>query len=72
MNDEDYRSSVECLKIAIRLILPLPLEAVIARLECRPSDDGLRFDDQSCSFESVKQLAGVALRIRDELSPKRD
>jgi hypothetical protein len=35
MNDVDYRSTLECLRIAARLIMPLDLDGFLKRIESR-------------------------------------
>jgi len=61
MNDVDYRSTLECLRIAARLIMPLDLEGFLERAEAlaeRETDGESRL--------SVRRLAKLARTMREE------
>ncbi|MGO9058540.1 MAG: hypothetical protein ACLQU2_14310 [Candidatus Binataceae bacterium] len=60
MNDSDYRSTLECLRIAARLIMPLDLDGFLERvaaLEAREAEG---------ESLSVRRLARIAEVMRDE------
>ncbi len=40
MNDVDYQSTLECLRIAARLIMPLDLDGFLERAEALAEADG--------------------------------
>jgi hypothetical protein len=61
MNDVDYRSTLECLRIAVRLIMPLDLDGFLERAEAladRETDAESRL--------SVRRLLRLARTMRDE------
>jgi hypothetical protein len=60
MNDVDYRSTLECLRIAARLIMPLDLDGFLKRIE---SGEQAEADRESLG---LRRLARIAKAIRDE------
>jgi len=60
MNDVDYRSTLECLRIAARLIMPLDLDGFLKRIE---SAEQAEADRESLG---LRRLARIAKAIRDE------
>jgi hypothetical protein len=61
MNDVDYRSTLECLRIAARLIMPLDLDGFLKRAEALA--DG---ETKGESRLSVQRLARLARTMREE------
>lgn len=59
MNDIDYRSTLECLRIAARLIMPLDLDGFLERVAA---------SEQHQSLE-VRRLARIAQAMRDDSDP---
>jgi hypothetical protein len=60
MNDDDYRSTLECLRIAARLIMPLDLDGFLKRIESAEQGEA---DRESLG---LRRLARIAKAIRDE------
>ena len=60
MNDFDYRSTLECLRIAARLIMPLDLDGFLKRVE------SVELNDADSDSVSLRRLARIAKAMRDE------
>lgn len=60
MNDVDFRSTLECLRIAARLIMPLDLDGFLKRT------DSLEQTEADREALSLRSLARIAKAIRDE------
>lgn len=61
MNDVDYQSTLECLRIAARLIMPLDLDGFLERAEALAKAEA--------DFESrlgIRRLARLARAMRDD------
>jgi hypothetical protein len=65
MNDIDYQSTLECLRIAARLIMPLDLDGFLQRVAALENHGG---QDESLS---LRRLARIAQAIRDEGGARR-
>jgi hypothetical protein len=59
MNDADYQSTLECLRIAMRLIMPLDLDGFLARVEHLPGAA------QSQASAEIRRLARLARAMRE-------
>jgi hypothetical protein len=59
MNDIDYRSTLECLRIAARLIMPLDLDGFLERVAA------LEEHEAGHQSLSVGRLARIAKAMRD-------
>ena len=66
MNDSDYRSTVECLRIAARLIMPLDLDGFLKRV------DALVEHERADEAFSLQRLARIAEAVRDQGIAKSD
>jgi hypothetical protein len=61
MNDVDYQSTLECLRIAVRLIMPLDLDGFLERAEALAQAEA---DGESRL--GIRRLARLARAIRDD------
>jgi hypothetical protein len=67
MNDVDYQSTLECLRIAARLIMPLDLDGFLQRAEA------LAQGEAECeSHLSIRRLARLARAMREESGARED
>lgn len=66
MNDSDYRSTLECLRIAARLIMPLDLDGFLQRVDALKEVEG---DGESLT---ARRLARLAEAMRDTGLAKSD
>ena len=67
MNDVDYQSTLECLRIAARLIMPLDLDGFLQRAEA------LAQGEAECeSHLSIRCLARLARAMREESGARGD
>ena len=61
MNDVDYQSTLECLRIAARLIMPLDLDGFLKRAEA------LEQAEADCESRlGLRRLAKLARAMRDD------
>jgi hypothetical protein len=61
MNDADYQSTLECLRIAMRLITPLDLDGFLQRVDALESSES---DGESRL--SIRRLARLARAMRED------
>jgi hypothetical protein len=67
MNDVDYQSTLECLRIAARLIMPLDLDGFLQRAEA------LAQGEAECeSHLSIRCLARLARAMREDAAARED
>lgn len=59
MNDVDYRSTLECLRIAARLIMPLDLDGFLRRIE------SVEYGEADRELLGLGRLARIAKAVRD-------
>jgi hypothetical protein len=67
MNDADYQSTLECLRIAMRLITPLDLDGFLKRVETSESSE-----PDGESRLSIRRLARLARAMREEAGAAED
>jgi hypothetical protein len=61
MNDVDYQSTLECLRIAARLIMPLDLDGFLQRAEAFAQGEA-----ECESHLSIRRLARLARAMRED------